>query len=253
MKTRRRKKRKASRAQLAALAKGRAARSAKLKSSPRRAKRKNRRKVRSLLSKGKTRPAVRRRKARRAKSVSHVHKNPFLGELAMIGNPRRKRRKSSRKARRSSRRSRGMRLFANPGGKLISGILAGPKEMATMGFAQDAASVAVGFVLPNMVMARLPANLRDTRVKVYASKVAVVAGISAVSSVVSKRAAKMILLGGGVSLALDLWVDFLAPMMGQGAPAAGTGVYYGDSDSGMSGVGVYYGDSASSLSESFGG
>ncbi len=166
----------------------------------------------------------------------------------MIGNPR-KRRKSRKSSRRSSRRSRGMRLFANPGGKALSSILSGPKEMATMDFAKDAASVAAGFVLPNMLVAKLPANFRDSRVKVYGSKVAVIAGLSAAASMVSKRASKMILLGGGVSLLLDVWVDWIAPALGHGAaPAAGTGVYYGEEP----GMGVYYGlDAAPSLAESF--
>src|SRR3990172_3218532 len=97
MKTRR-KKRKASAKQLAALARGRASRKAKLKSSPQRAKR-SRRKARSLLSKsGKHRPVVIVRKKRLVRPKRSTipalarFKNPFLGELAMIGaNPRRKR------------------------------------------------------------------------------------------------------------------------------------------------------------------
>ena len=168
----------------------------------------------------------------------------------MIGNPR-KRRKARKSHRRSSRRSRrGMAMFSNPGGKMLSGVLAGPREMATADFAKDAVGVTLGFVLPNMIVAKLPANLRDSRVKVYGSKVAVIAGLSAAASVVSKRAAKTVLLGGGVSLLLDAWVDFIAPAIGA-APAAGTGVYYGDEG----GTGVYYGSDlggVGSLAESFG-
>ena len=264
MKTRRRSKRKASPAQIAARKKfaakygGKKAKS----SSPRRVAKKARRKVRrvsSILAKeGRHRPVVivRKRKLVRPRRSSiparATFKNPFLGELAMIGNPRKRRKSRSKSHRRSGRRrSRGMALFANPGGKALSSILAGPREMATMDFAKDAASVAAGFVLPNMIVAKLPANLRDSRMKVYGSKIAVVAGLSAAASVVSKRAAKMVLLGGGVSLLLDAWVDWIAPALGQGgaAPApGGTGVYYGDEP----GVGVYYGlDGASSLAETF--
>ena len=257
MKKTRRHKRKASPAQIAARKKFAAKYGGKKssKSSPRRAKKARRKSRRSslLAREGVHRPVVvvRKRKLYRPKrSTVPAHatfKNPFLGELAMIGNPR-KRRKSRKSSRRSSRRSRGMRLFSNPGGKLLSGVLSGPKEMATMDFAKDAASVAAGFVLPNMIVAKLPANLRDSRVKVYGSKVAVIAGLSAAARLVSPRASKMILLGGGVSLLLDAWVDFVAPMIGGASAPAGTGVYYGDEP----GVGVYYGlDAAPSLAESF--
>jgi len=205
---------------------------------------------------GKHRPVVivrKRKLVRPRRSTIPAHAtfvNPFLGELAMIGNPRRRRksRKSSRKSSRRARRSRG--LFTNPGGKAMTAILAAPREMATMEFAKDAVGVAAGFVMPNMFVARLPANFRDSRVKVYASKVAVIAGLSAAASVVSKRAAKMVLLGGGVSLLLDVWVDWIAPALGQGGGAPGTGVYYGDSSN--DGVGVYYGlDGVDSLAETF--
>lgn len=264
MKTRRRSKRKASPAQIAARKKFAAkygGKKSKKSSSPRRVSKKARRKSRrasSILAReGRHRPVVLVRKRRLVRPKRSTipslatFKNPFLGELAMIGNPRKRRKSHKKSHRRSSRRSRGMSLFSNPGGKALSSILAGPREMATMDFAKDAAGVAAGFVLPNMIVAKLPANLRDSRVKVYGSKVAVIAGLSAAAGMVSKRASKMILLGGGVSLLLDAWVDWIAPALGQGgapAPAAGTGVYYGDND----GVGVYYGlDGASSLAESF--
>jgi hypothetical protein len=159
----------------------------------------------------------------------------------MIGNPRRKRRKSRKSHRRSSRRT-----HSNPGGRAMTAITSPIKEMATMDFAKDAASVAAGFILPNMVVARLPAVMRDSRLKVYGSKALVVAGLSAASSMVSKRAAKMVLLGGGVSILLDLWVDWVAPMVGGASAPAGTGVYYGDDN-----MGVYYGDGVGSLAESF--
>lgn len=257
-KTRRRSKRKASPAQIAARKKFAAKYGGKKskKSSPRRVSKKARRKSRrrsSILAKdGVHRPVVivRKHKLYRPKrSTIGAHatfKNPFLGELAMIGNPRKRRKARKTSHRRSSRRrSRG--LFANPGGKALTSILAAPREMATMDFAKDAASVAAGFVLPNMLVARLPANLRDSRMKVYGSKVAVIAGLSAAASMVSKRASKMILLGGGVSLLLDAWVDFLAPALGQGGGAPSTAAYYGDEG----GTGVYYGDGAGSLAESF--
>lgn len=260
MKTRRRIKRKASPAQIAARKKFAATFGGKKsKSSPKRVKKARRksRRASSILSKeGKHRPVVivRKRRLVRPKRSTipslATFKNPFLGELAMIGNPRKRRKSHKKSHRRSSRRSHGMTLFSNPGGKALSAVLAAPREMATAEFAKDAASVAAGFVLPNMIVAKLPANLRDSRVKVYGSKVAVIAGLSAAASIVSKRAAKMVLLGGGVSLLLDAWVDWIAPALGQGGPAApaGTGVYYGDND----GVGVYYGtDGVGSLAESF--
>lgn len=226
-------------------------------------KKSRRRRAKSLLSReGRHRPVVivkKRRLSRPKRSTIPARasfKNPFLGELAMIGNPHRKRRKSRKSHRRSHRRSsRGIRL--NPGGAL-SAVLAGPREMVTADFAKDAASIAVGFVLPDMVLTKLPVNLWNSRPKFYASKIAVVAGVAAASSLVSKRAAKLVLLGGGVSILLNAWADFIAPAIGQvTAPAstgtyygnsAGTGVYYGQSDSGM---GVYYGESVGSLAESF--
>lgn len=160
-----------------------------------------------------------------------------------MGNPRRRK---SRKARRSHRRSRSVSVFRNPLGSL-SGITSAPKEMLSKDFLTEAASVAVGFVLPNIVMTSLPTTLRDARWKGYASKVAVVAILSGASSMVSKRVSKAILLGGGVSLLLDLYTDFLAPMIhgtataAASAPAA-TASFYGNPGDPGAGMGAFYGN-----------
>lgn len=158
-----------------------------------------------------------------------------------MGNPRR--RKSHRKSHRRTRRSsRSMSIFRNPLGASLSGITAAPRQMISKDFLMEAASVAVGFVLPNIVMTNLPASLRDSRLKGYAAKVAVVAVLAGASGMVSKRVSKAILLGGGVSLLLDLYTDFVAPMIhGVVAPApAATAAFYGNpGDPGMS---AFYGN-----------
>jgi len=152
-----------------------------------------------------------------------------------------------RKTRQSDRR--GLRL--NPSGALAA-IASGPKEMIRMDFVKEAASVAVGFVLPNIVVNRLPAQFRDATWKVYASKVVVVSALAGVGAMVNKKVGRAILLGGGISIILDLYADLLAPMVGGAMPAAApkTSAYYGDQDS----MGAYYGTEmgeAGSLAESF--
>lgn len=157
-----------------------------------------------------------------------------------MGNPRR-RRKSHRKARRSSRRS--VSIFRNPLGASLSGITSAPRQMISKDFLTEASAVAVGFVLPNLVMTNLPPAMRNSRLKGYASKVAVVAVLAGASSMVSKRVSKAILLGGGVSILLDLYADFVAPMIqGVMTPSAptGTAAFYGEA--GDPGMGAYYGE-----------
>lgn len=167
-------------------------------------------------------------------------------------NPR-KRRKKSHGRRRSHRRSRSM-VLRNP----LPAVLSAPREMASKSFVMEAASVAAGFVLPSVILPRLPSQLRDSTIKAYASKIAVVAVLAGGASLVSKRVSRALLLGGGVSILLDVWTDFIAPaIMGGGAgPSGGASAYYGDP--GDPGVGAYYGDPGdpgvgASLGDAFGG
>lgn len=218
----------------------------KRKAAPSRPKAKRRK--RRALSAGRHRPVVIRKagklyRPKRSSIASHAtFANPFLGGLAVMGNPRR--RKSHRKARRSSRRSsRSMSIFRNPLGSSLSGITSAPRQMISKDFLTEASAVAVGFVLPNIVMTSLPAQMRDARWKGYASKVAVVAVLAGASGMVSKRVSKAILLGGGVSLLLDLYTDFVAPMIhGVMTPSApsGTAAFYGEGND--PGMGAYYGE-----------
>lgn len=164
--------------------------------------------------------------------------NPFGSELMMIGNPlarsgRKKRRnKMARKHRRSHRR------LMNPFSP--TALLSKPKEMFSKDFATEAVSVAAGFMAPNIVMGYLPVSLRDSKTKFYVSKVVVIAGLSTAAGFVSKRASRLVLIGGGVSLLLDLWAEFKA----RTAPAVPTnatpnvGAWYGDNG----GVGAWYGN-----------
>lgn len=229
------------------------------KAAPAKAKRPSRRRSRrrSAVALGKHRPVVIRRKGgyyrpKRSKLPKKMTlKNPFLGNLAIIGgsNPMAKRRRKSSHRRKHSRRSRGLAL-RNP----ISSVLAAPREMVRKDFLTEAASVAAGFVLPNVIMPRLPMSLRDSMPKAYLSKVAVVAGLAGAASLVNKRISKAILLGGGVSILLDAWTDFVAPaIMGGAGPLK---AFYGDP--GDPGVGAFYGDPGdpgvgSSVGDAFGG
>jgi len=253
------KKKKASRAQLAALARGRKALAAKRVHASRPAKRRRRKNPVSVLAKaGKHRPVVivkkgRLHRPRRSTIKPHMtFANPFLGELAIM-NPRKHRKHAVKHHRRTHRRGL---MFRNPG---FAAVLAGPKEMIRLDFIKEAASIAAGFILPNMVIVRLPANWRNATWKVYTCKVVTVAALSAGAAVISKRLSRLVLIGGGVSLLMDLYADFLAPRIagltaGAAAPVAPTaGMYYGEEG----GVGTYYGeaggmsDSAGSLAEAF--
>lgn len=243
-------KRKLSAAQRAALAKGRAAlakrRASSVPAKAHRRRRKSARRRSSLLSRsGKHRPVVivkkgRLRRPRRSTiPAKATFANPFLSEIAMIGNPRRKRRKSSRRShRRSSRRSL---ILRNPLGSSLAAVTSGPREMASMEFLKEAGSVAVGFVLPNVAVGMLPIQFRDATWKVYASKVAVVSGLAAAGKAVAgNRVAKAILLGGGVSILLDAYQDFVVPALGGAAPSLkGVDAYYGEKGGGVS---AYYGE-----------
>lgn len=116
-------------------------------------------------------------------------------------------------------------------------LLAGPKEMISSQFIMEAAGVAAGFVLPNMAMNYIPVGWRSTTITYYASKVATVAVLAAAGAMVSKRISKFVLLGGGVSLMLDLYAEFAQgkmPVTTAPAPGAGTQAFYGN-------LGAYYG------------
>jgi len=140
----------------------------------------------------------------------------------------------AKKHRRHARRSYGLRL--NPSGALAQ-VMSGPKAMIKMDFVKEAASVAVGFVLPNLVVSRLPVMFRDATWKVYASKVVTVSALSAVAGMWNKKVSRAIMLGGGISILLDLYADYIAPRLGGVAASAApkTGAYYGDN------LSTYYG------------
>ncbi len=110
-----------------------------------------------------------------------------------------------------------------------------PQRMATQEFIQDAASAAVGFTLPNVLVAWVPPQWRQAQWQVYAVKVGAVAVLSYAGSMVNRRVGRMVALGGGMLIALDLWADFVAPMAGGFAPPPeGTEHYWGtDDDSGV--------------------
>jgi len=136
-----------------------------------------------------------------------------------------------RKHRRHHRRSLSNPFSANA-------LLSAPKEMISSQFIMEAAGVAAGFVLPNMAMNYLPVTWRSTTISYYASKVATVAVLSAAAGMVSKRVSKFVLVGGGVSLLLDLYTEFVGGH-GPVAPSApatptGTSAFYGN-------LGAYYG------------
>ncbi len=118
-----------------------------------------------------------------------------------------------------------------------SALISGPKQMLTKEFAIEAVSVAAGFIVPGIAMNYIPATFRDSKVKYYIAKVGTIALLSAAASMVSKKASRMFLLGGGVSLLLDIWTEFKAATTPMAAKPAGTGYYYG----GMHGTDMYYG------------
>lgn len=105
--------------------------------------------------------------------------------------------------------------------------------MISKEFVTEAVSTAVGFMAPNIVLGYLPAGFRDSTLKLYASKVLVIAGLSAAAGTVSRKASRFVLIGGGVALLLDLWSMFRAR---SAAPPPAASAYYGDDMS------AYYGD-----------
>ena len=139
-------------------------------------------------------------------------------------------------ARRRHHRRHHRRSLSNPFS--ANALLAGPKEMISSQFIMEAAGVAAGFVLPNMAMNYLPATWRSTTLTYYASKIGTVAVLAAAGSMVSKRIGKFVLLGGGVSLMLDLYAEFMQGKMpvttAPGATAPATNAFYGN-------LSAYYG------------
>ena len=131
-----------------------------------------------------------------------------------------------RKHRRHSRRALSNPFSANA-------LLAGPKELMSPQFIMEAAGVAAGFVLPNMAMNYLPATWRSTTLTYYASKVGTIAVLSAAGNFVSKRVSKFILVGGAVSLMLDLYSEFMkgmspVPTAPATTTAPATNTFYGN-------------------------
>lgn len=147
-----------------------------------------------------------------------------------------------RKHRRHHRRSLSNPFSANA-------LLAGPKQMVSSQFIMEAAAVSAGFVLPNMAMNYLPVNWRSTTLTYYASKVGTVAVLAAAGAMVNKRISNFVLLGGTVSLMLDLYAEFMQGKMpvAPAAPAApaGTQAFYGN----LAGVGAYYGGMMNGVGE----
>ena len=135
---------------------------------------------------------------------------------------------------RSKRHSR-RRRYAVSNPFSTSAIFSKPKEMLTKDFATEAVSVAAGFVAPNIVMGYLPIQFRDSKVKFYASKTVTIIGLSVAAGMVSKRASRLVLIGGGVSLLLDFWAEWQASRNPTAPAPAGTSAYYGND------MGAYYG------------
>ena len=138
-------------------------------------------------------------------------------------------------ARHHRKRRRHSRALTNPFN--VSNLLSKPKEMVSKEFVTETVGVAVGFMAPNIVLGYIPATFRNSTVKLYASKVLVIAGLSAAAGMVSKKASRFVLIGGGVALLMDLWAMWQAKSVP--APAPGTSAYYGEESTGVS---AYYGD-----------
>lgn len=219
----RKKRRKATRRQLAALARGRAALK-KLRNPKRRHRRASRK-------------ALRRRRRSRL-----PHKNPVgIGELLTMSNPKRRRR-HHRRSHRRHRRHRGLTLFRNPGTAVLSAATSGPKEVLKGEFIKDALAVSVGFIAPNQLLMRLPASMINAPWKAYASKAGIIlAGSAIAGKVAGPRARRGVLLGGMLGLAVDVYTDYVAPMLTAPKPAAPAtvGAYYGRERE--LGMGAYYG------------
>lgn len=149
-----------------------------------------------------------------------------------MGNPKRHRKHHGRRRTRARRHTS---IMSNPL-SVTKTVLAQPKEMLTASFAVDAGSVAAGYMLPQLAMGYLPYSFRDTPLKTYGVKVAAVAGLSVLGNAVGgKRVGRMVLVGGGLMLLMDLWNDFVAPRLSGASATAPAG-------SGTEGLGYWFGD-----------
>ena len=177
-------------------------------------------------------------RARRKKIIrTHKRKNPFMAELAVLGNSPKLKRRHNKMAKHKKHHRR-----HNPAKALsMAGFMAPAKEMISGSFVTEAVGVAVGFMAPNMVLGFLPVGFRDSKIKIYGSKIASVVLLAGVGRMVSPRVSKMVLLGGAVSLIMDIYADFICPMI-----PAKVGAYYGDN------MGAYYGDGISDIGGSVG-
>lgn len=129
------------------------------------------------------------------------------------------------------RRRHHRRRYSNPFSP--KALLDQPKQLLKADFAMEAVAVTGGFVLPGMVMNYVPVTLRDVPWKFYLSKVAVISGLAAAGTLIKQRIGRMILLGGGVSLLMDVFQSFMSAR--SAAPSAAR-AYYGP------GIHAYYGD-----------
>lgn len=114
--------------------------------------------------------------------------------------------------------------------------------MFTKEYATQAVAGAIGFIAPSIALQYVPIGFKDSKIKYYGSKIMVIAGLSAVSSLVSKNKnfARMVLIGGGISLLMDLWAEWQARSRPAApATASGTSAFYGDDN-----MSAYYGDDA---------
>lgn len=134
-------------------------------------------------------------------------------------------------AKRRHRRHHRRHLLSNPVGSLM----AKPREMLSKDTLVDGALLAGGFILPDMALNYVPAQFHDTTIKKYVAKAVAVAGISVAAGFISKRASRMVLLGGVASILLDAWSEF---RIGGSSTPKGTGTYYGN----LSGTDTYYGN-----------
>lgn len=146
--------------------------------------------------------------------------------------------------RRSHKRRRSLAL-RNPFS--VKSILSTPKEMISKSYLVEAGATAAGFVLPTIVMGYVPPTFKDSPIKFYGTKVATIVGLSLAAGMVNKRYSRLVLVGGGASLLIDLWTEWRARSMAAAAPApaAGTKAYYGPgiNDGGyLPGVDAYYGE-----------
>lgn len=135
----------------------------------------------------------------------------------------------------AKRKRKHYRRHSNPAISGLKGLIAVPREMVSTSFVMEAAGVAAGFMLPTMVMNQIPATWRAAKWQGYAWKVGAIAALTVGAGFVNKRIARFVMVGGGVSLLLDLYAEFMGG--GMSAPALpapnGTKIYTGVGPGGM--------------------